>query len=359
MQAAPSSPRSILLRCSKSGSDGRKGLFVLRLTGGATGREVVEERRFVLVTDLGLIRKSWAKGEGTLYVASLSSGGPAASVAVRVIGANGLPVYEAVSDEGGRVFLPDLSGLRDDKAPVAVVAERNGDLAFLPWQGWAAASLETDFSRFDIYGETKSEEGLNVFLFGERDIYRPGETAHVGYIVRQSNGADLKGLPLRAELRDPRGNIAASWDVRLPESGFGELEYPVAVTAPTGLYTLDLRLRDDGNEEGSFLRALFFRVEEFQPDTLRLTLALSPRPAGGGWLRTKDIPQELAAAVDLENLFGAPASGARVTGGMDVSPAVFSFPAYPGWRFYDAAPLGQGSTRFLGELTTAEDGRRV
>lgn len=340
----------------KDRTDGRKGLFVLRLTGLRDGREVVEERRFVLVTDLGLIRKSWANGEGTLYVASLSSGGPAASVDVRVIGANGLPVYEAVSDGGGRVFLPDLSGLRADKAPVAVVAERKGDLAFLPWQGWAAASLETDFSRFDIYGETESEEGLNVFLFGERDIYRPGETAHVGYIVRQSDGADLKGLPLRAELRDPRGNIAASWDVRLPESGFGELEYPVTVTAPTGLYTLDLRLRDDRNEEGNFLRALFFRVEEFQPDTLRLTLALSPRPAGGGWLCTRDIPQELAAAVDLENLFGAPASGARVTGGMDVSPAAFSFPAYPGWHFYDAAPLGQGASRFLGELTTAEDG---
>lgn len=121
----------------KERTDGRKGLFVLRLTGLRDGREVVEERRFVLVTDLGLIRKSWAKGEGTLYVASLSSGGPAASVAVRVIGANGLPVYEAVSDEGGRVFLPDLSGLRDDKAPVARCgrAERRSGLSALAGLG--------------------------------------------------------------------------------------------------------------------------------------------------------------------------------------------------------------------------------
>ena len=42
-------------------------------------------------------------------------------------------------DEAGKVSLPDLSGLRDDRAPVAIVAERRGDLAFLPWGGWAAS----------------------------------------------------------------------------------------------------------------------------------------------------------------------------------------------------------------------------
>lgn len=80
-------------------------------------------------------------------------------MAVRVIGANGIPVFEAESDEAGKVSLPDLSGLRDDRAPVAIVAERRGDLAFLPWGGWAAASLETDFSRFDVHGETETEDG--------------------------------------------------------------------------------------------------------------------------------------------------------------------------------------------------------
>lgn len=115
----------------------------------------------------------------------------------------------------------------------------------------------------------------------------------------------MKNLPLRAELLDPRGNTAAAWDLFLPESGFGELEYPVAATAPTGLYSLELRLRD-GSGKGELLRALFFRVEEFQPDTLRLNVAVSPVPPGGGWLRPQDLKEGLAAGLELENLFGAP-----------------------------------------------------
>lgn len=340
-------------------ADGRRGLFVLHLTGLRDGEEVSTERRFVLVTDLGLIRKAGADGSGAIYAASLSSGRPASGVAVRVIGANGIPVFEAESDEAGKVSLPDLSGLRDDRAPVAIVAERRGDLAFLPWGGWAAASLETDFSRFDVHGETETEDGLNVFLFGERDMYRPGESMHAAYIVRQSGGPAMreamKNLPLRAELLDPRGNTAAAWDLFLPESGFGELEYPVAATAPTGLYSLELRLRD-GSGKGELLRALFFRVEEFQPDTLRLNVAVSPRPAGGGWLRPQDLKEGLAAGLELENLFGAPASGARVEGRLDVSPAVFSLPGYSGWHFHDAAPLARASSRELGEEETGADG---
>lgn len=337
-------------------ADGRRGLFVLQLTGWRDGQgEVASDRRFVLVTDMGLIRKTGADGSGAIYAVSLSSGEPASGVDVRVIGANGLPVFEARSDEQGKVNLPALSGLRDDKAPVAVVAERKGDLAFLPWGGWAAASLETDFSRFDVYGERETEGGLNVFLFGERDMYRPGENAHMGYIVRQSGGAELKGLPLRAELRDPRGNTAASWDLHLPESGMGELEFPIATTAPTGLYNFVLRLRDDSGA-GEYLRDLSFRVEEFQPDTLRLNVGISPRPAGHGWLRVKDVKQGLAAELLLENLFGAPASGARATGELEVSSASFSFSEYPGWRFYDAARLARSSSRDLGETETGADG---
>ncbi len=337
-------------------SGGRRGLFVLQLTGWRDGQgEVSSDRRFVLVTDLGLIRKTGANGSNVIYAVSLSSGKPASNADIRVIGANGLPVFESRSDEKGKVSLPDLSGLRDDKAPVAVVAERRGDLAFLPWSGWAAASLETDFSRFDISGETEAEGGLNVFLFGERDMYRPGENAHMAYIVRQSGGADMRNLPLRAELRDPRGNTAASWDMLLPESGFGKLEYPVAATAPTGLYALDLRLRDESGE-GQLLRTLFFRVEEFQPDTLRLNVSVSPRPAGGGWLRAQDLKDGIAADLLLENLFGAPASGARVEGTLHVYPAGFSFPGYSGWHFYDAAPLARASSRELGERQTGTDG---
>ena len=49
-----------------------------------------------------------------------------------MLGANGLPVAETVSDAGGRAALPSLSGLERERRPVAVTAQRGEDMAWLP-----------------------------------------------------------------------------------------------------------------------------------------------------------------------------------------------------------------------------------
>ena len=72
----------------------------------------------------------------------------------------------------------------------------------------------------------------------------------------------------------------------------------------------------DGGQRGEVLRVSRVMVEEFQPETLRLQLRLTPG-AGKGWLRPQDLKQGpekdqengLSARVNLVNLFGAPAVG--------------------------------------------------
>ena len=51
-------------------------------------------------------------------------------------------------------------------------------------------------------------------------------------------------------------------------------------------------------------------MKEFEPDQLKVKLALTPNRQQG-WVK----PSELKASIDVQNLFGTPAQDRRVTTG--------------------------------------------
>ena len=322
--------------------DGQKGLFYLSLTGRRDADSVGKENRFVLMTDLGLIHKTSAQGGSVVYAVSLADGKPRGNVNVRVIGANGLPVFSARTDARGKAVLPSLAGFTREKRPLALAAAQGSDLAFLPLEQYAR---KLNYSRFDVGGNRLSDQGINAYLFSQRGMYRPGESLHFGYLVKQGQwgSSELAGLPLRATLYNPRGNKAASKKITLTAEGFGELSFPLEETAPTGPWELRLSTADDG-QRGEVLRVSRVMVEEFQPETLRLQLRLTPG-ADKGWLRPQDLEQGpekdqengLSARVNLVNLFGAPAVGHDVKLQVHFAPAAFHFREYADYNFYNAA----------------------
>ena len=150
-------------------------------------KEVASASRFLLVTDLGMIVKKNADGSRDVFVCSLSEGNPISGAAVHILGTNGLPVAEAVTDAGGRAALPSVSGLNREKRPVAVtVSVKRGadeDAAWLPLDDY---SRVVDYSRFPTQGQTSNADGINAYVFSERGIFRPGETLRFGMLMRRA-----------------------------------------------------------------------------------------------------------------------------------------------------------------------------
>lgn len=331
--------------------EGRRGLFRFTLKG-RRGNATLEQadRRFVLVTDLALVVKENADRTREVFVASLSKAGPAPGARISVLGRNGLPVFQAEAGPDGRVALPNLSGLKREKEPVAVTAALGSDLAFL---GWSQPDRRVDYSRFEVGGQVSRPGGLNACVFSQRGMYRPGDTLHFGYVVKPSDwkSAALAGLPLTAALRDPRGRTVREWTLALAADGFGELSHALPETASTGRYHLDLRLAKAREHE--VLGSAGVMVHEFLPDSLAVRASLAPA-APKGWQRASG----LAAEVSLSRLYGTPAAGHRVKGSLTLEPAVFRFPQYRGYTFHDAAPAqGPPVTAPLGERLTDDEGR--
>ncbi|WP_323166408.1 MG2 domain-containing protein, partial [Pseudomonas bubulae] len=116
------------------------------------------------------------------------------------------------------------------------------DQSFLPI---ARQSQQLDLSRFDVGGleEDGAIARLSAYLFTDRGLYRPGETAHLGMIVRSGNwkGA-LQGLPVELQITDPRGLEVIRQPLKLSASGFESFDFPSSEVAPAGDYTATLQL---------------------------------------------------------------------------------------------------------------------
>ncbi|HSX90850.1 MAG TPA: alpha-2-macroglobulin [Pseudomonas sp.] len=342
---------------------GRRGIFVVKLsTPEARNDDTFDyyssdnsptDLRFIVVTDLGIIAKRSSDGSHDLFVQSLSEGGAVAGAEVQIIGRNGLPVASGYTDANGQAHFAKLDELRREKTPLMYVVSLGKDQSFLPV---ARNQHRLDLSRFDIGGQYEGgvPDRLSAYLFSDRGLYRPGETAHLGMIVRAANWAgQLSGLPVELDVRDPRGQSVLRQQLKLSSSGFEALDFHSSEAAPAGTYTASLNLIDDQGRR-SELGSSEFKVRDFEPDRMKVSTTLAKTPIKG-WI----APSEVEAKVKALHLFGAPAAGRRVTAEMILAPAYAAFAGYEDYRFRLNNSLNDSSSEELAESITDDNGEAI
>ncbi|HEY7172668.1 MAG TPA: MG2 domain-containing protein [Vicinamibacterales bacterium] len=317
---------------------------------GGEGR-VAEDTRLILVTDLGFAVKQAKDGARDVFVQSIRTGLPVEGVRVELVGANGLPVAGAATDASGAAHLaPPTEDMRRERQPDVIVAQKDGDFSFMPLN---SGGRELNFSRFDTGGveNAKSRQQLSAYLFSDRGIYRPGETAHLGIITRTGDWkASLSGLPIDIEVTDSRGTIVSRNQLTLSTASFDEIAYTSQPASPTGTYQVVAYLPRERRPRET-LGATSFRVQEFEPDRMKVQLELTSKPAQA-WLKSDEVKARLTVA----HLFGEPASNRRVDGELSLSPALPRFSRYADYRFQIGDALKDPYHEALAARTTDASG---
>ena len=337
---------------------GKRGVFLLRLSSYDPARddknpendnnryEDISDSRLIVITDLGLLAKRALDGSRDVFVQSIRTGRPVGGASVSIIALNGQTLFNETSAADGVVHFPTLKGLSREKRPVMYVVRQGDDFSFLPIDD---SDRRLDYSRFDVGGEINAADAseLSAYLFSDRGIYRPGDRFHIGLIVRTANwGRSPAGVPLQAEIVDPRGFSVKRVPVTVNATGFAELDYAPAETAPTGTWTVNLYITAKSNGWDRAIGSTTVSVKEFLPDSMKVTAGLSQHVADG-WVK----PGALKGLVDVYNLFGPPAAERRIEASLTLNPA---FPAFRNWadyRFYDMRHAKEGYT------TKLQDGR--
>lgn len=333
-----------------------RGLFMLQVTeklteekGERRNSHVSPDRRLVLLTDMGMLVKTTTSGQQEVYVMSFRNGLPVADAQVSLLGMNGVALFSGKTDGRGRVVFPSTAGLKAEKTPTVYLAEKDGDLSFLPFQ---RHNRQLNLSRFDTDGLRDGPESLHAYLFSDRGIYRPGDTVHIGMILRKRDWSALPaGLPLKVVITDPQGQEIWSRTVGFGAEGFEEIGWESPAGGKTGGYRVELMIVADTHKTS--LGSTQIRVEEFQPDRLEVKSEIVGVPSRG-WLSS----EAATAAVTVRNLFGTPAEGNVAKLELTVRPWSGRIPEYDGYRFrrtaIDKIP---DQPQTLGEVQTDSQGK--
>ncbi|MFL6247301.1 MAG: alpha-2-macroglobulin family protein [Thermoanaerobaculia bacterium] len=263
--------------------------------------------RWILITDLGIVAKH-SPSEVVVWSASFKDLTPIADATVSLIDDQNQTLAHGRTDGNG---FWTARGLKEKAHPFMVTIERGKDFSFL-----LLGDSRVDMSAFDVGGATLPASGYTAFLYGERTLYRPGETLRGVASVRSNDLRFPPQMPLVLRHIDPTGEQRGSMRLTADASGIATYDLPLPGYSRTGRHTLDLLAGD------TVIGSTTFHVEEFVPDRIKVDIEL--RPAA------KDLQFTVTSAY----LFGAPASSLAVETKVRLVPSVFTAPGYDAFTFY-------------------------
>jgi len=267
-----------------------KGLYVVRVQD--TEHLWLRQEKLVALTDLGVIARQNAGGEAVVFLNSLRTARPVSGATVRFISTNNQLMGTATTNGEGVARYDSVAGSRLRLG--MVTATQGADFTFL-----SLPKSRVETSRFEVGGLTSNAAHYQAFLYGDRDLYRPGDTIHTNAVVRTDDWATPPaGLPVKVRLLLPTGKEYASLGEKLSATGAVESRFILPTTVMTGLYALEVLTGND-----ILLTSRQVSVEEFIPDRLKVTVAARPAVLRAGQLVT--------ASLQAQNLFGPPAAGRR------------------------------------------------
>lgn len=261
-----------------------------------------------------------------VFTQSLEDGAAQSGIDVQLLNTKGQTLAEAKSDAQGHVTLQN-----DDKDAALLLARKDGQTTLLDLKLPAL-----DLAEFSIAGAPGFSKQL--FMFGPRDLYRPGETVILNALLRDGDGKPLAEQPVKFEVVQPDGQVIRSL-VSKPLNGLYQFTWPLDSGAATGMWHIRASTGDNQPREWDF------HVEDFMPERMALNLTPQNRPLA----MDADVHFNVAGAY----LYGAPASGNQLQGKLFLRPLRDAVAALPGFQFGDIAE--ENLSRSLDEVQTTLD----
>lgn len=260
-----------------------------------------------------------------VFTQSLENGAAQSDIEVQLLNAKGQTLAQAKSDGQGHVTL------QTDKEAALLLARKEGQTTLLDLKLPAL-----DLAEFAIAGAPGFSK--QFFMFGPRDLYRPGETVILNALLRDGDGRPLAEQPVKLEVVQPDGQVISS-RISQPVNGLYQFTWPLDAGAPTGMWHIRASTGDNQPREWDF------HVEDFMPE--RMALNLSGQK--GAVAPNADVTFAVAGAY----LYGAPASGNQLQGKLFLRPLRDAVAALPGFQFGDIAE--ENLSRSLDEVQMTLD----
>jgi uncharacterized protein YfaS (alpha-2-macroglobulin family) len=291
--------------------------------GGYDPHPPAQARRWVMFTDMALTAYEGSDGLDVV-LRSLQTAKTLPGLRVALVAKNGEDLAEGKSDTAGRIRFdkPLLVGQGGGKARMVMAYGPQGDLAVLDLDRAPA-----DLSRQGIGGDADARAAagaVDAYLYGDRGIYRPGETAHFNALLRDHETRAVKDRKGAIVIRRPSGVEFIRYRFASTPLGAAAADITLPKTAPRGQWTAIIEIDGADKPAGE----LNFDVEDFVPQRLAVTAqGREAVPLTGTETRTVDI--------NARFLYGAPGAGLQTQGGARLAVDPDPFPQFKGYQWGD------------------------
>ncbi len=317
-------------------NNGYKGFYVIQIADSA--KQWNSTSKLVSLSNIGLIVKK-SDRDLMVFATSLETNKPMSGVSINVISTNNQTLASQKTDGDGAVRFSNYEEFTKKFSIKLITAETDDDFNFINLQDYR---VET--SRFDVSGKMEDKNVYDAFLYGERNIYRPGEKIYVTGILRNLTEAIPANIPVRLKVINPRGTQVTEIQKTLNEAGSFETEYQTSATAPTGTYSFQLYT---GNN--IYLSSYSVSVEDFIPDRLKISMESSKEEV--------NIGETVNYNFEALNFFGPPAAGRN----WEFEGTLYHIPYYSkrfsDFRFSDDAARPSSLSPVLASGTTDDNGK--
>ncbi|MBK8503543.1 MAG: hypothetical protein IPL46_15825 [Saprospiraceae bacterium] len=265
----------------------------------------------ILASDLGIIAKRGGENTLRIFVNSISTTLPVSNVKVEAYNFQRQLLATANTDSEGKIIMSGLS-----EKPFVLVANDGKQRGYLRIDEGSSLSL----SAFDVSGQTV-ENGIKGFIYGDRGVWRPGDSLHISFILEDKNNILPDDHPVIFEFNNPQNQSVDRQVQRASVNGiyyFGTTTDPEAIT---GNYLARVMI-------GGATFSQTMKVETVKPNRLKIQLEMDGKRILAG-------KNNLKGTLDVRWLHGAPARSLMSEFEIVLSRNNDVFPAFSEYTFSD------------------------
>tara|TARA_B100000508_G_C11465884_1_gene282554 strand:- start:38658 stop:44237 length:5580 start_codon:yes stop_codon:yes gene_type:complete len=287
----------------------------------------------VFASDIGIIAKKGTNGELIVATSNIVDTKPIIGASVKVFDYQQQLIATVDTDGEGIARTEKL-----EKEPFFIEVSDGTNKGYLRLNDGASLPL----SRFDVGGAT-IQEGIKGFIYGERGVWRPGDTLFLTYMLEDKEDLIPENHPVIYELFDPRGQLYKRSVLKSGVNGFYDLTTPTQKDVPTGNWRVKVKVGG-----ATFYKTV--KVESIKPNRLKVNLNLDEKILGAD----QDL---ITGELDVKWLHGAPARGLKTDVSVTFVQASTAFENFKKYVFDDPSKSFNSSEEKIFEGTLNDEGK--
>lgn len=282
--------------------------------------------KILFASDIGIIAKRNDNNYLKVFVTNLLTTQPLSGVEVEVYDFQQQLIDKKTTDSEG------MTEFTLDETPFLIVANQNNKKGYLKINDGSSLSL----SNFNVSG-TKIKKGLKGFIYGERGVWRPADTVHLGFILTDVTKELPEHHPVIMELFNPNNQLAYRKVSSNAVDDMYRFDFVTDSDAPTGNWLAKAKVGG-----AQFTKTV--KIETIKPNRLKVNLTFDKD-------KFTASDRSVSGDLDVRWLSGATASNLKAEYDLLLTPVKTSFDEYPNFTFDDA------SKDFYSDRTTVYQGR--